>query len=81
MLTNDGMGIIRVLLNTSVAQELQLYVYDVLGSLVQIETVHVHPEAAEYSVALKEELKGVYSVSLYAPTGKLAEKKIMVSTN
>lgn len=80
-LTNDGTGIIRVLLSSSVAQPLQLYVHDVLGSLVQTETIQTHPEAAEYNVSLKEELKGVYSVSLYAPAGKLAEKKIMVRTN
>ncbi len=80
-LTNDGTGTIRILLNPSAAQALQLYVHDVLGSLVQVETIHVHPEAVEYSVPLKEELKGVYSVSLYAPGEKLAEKKIMVRTN
>lgn len=80
-LTNDGTGIIRLMLNPSSVQTLQLYVHDVLGSLVQAETIYAHPETTEYEVFLKEELKGVYSISLYAPGGKLAEKKIMVRAN
>lgn len=81
VLTNDGTGTVRILLNSSGAQPLQLYVHDVLGSLVQEETIQTHPGTTGYSVTLKEELKGLYFVSLYAPAGKLAERKIMVRTN
>lgn len=80
-ITNDGTGMIRILLNPTAAQELKVYVHDVLGSLVQVETIHVYPEATAYSVSLKEELKGIYSVSVYAPSGKLTEKKVMVRAN
>ncbi len=80
-LTNDGTGTIRILLNSPAAGELQLYVHDVLGNLVQAETVHVHPGDYTYSISLKEELKGLYAVSVYAPAGKLAERKITVRTN
>jgi len=80
-LTNDGTGTLGILMSSGVAQELKVYVHDVLGSLVQEEAVHVHPESAAYAIALKEGLKGLYSVSVYAPAGKLAEKKIMVRTN
>lgn len=80
-LTNNGTDVIHVFLNTSVHRLLQLYVHDVLGRLVQSETLEVYPGTAEYTMRLKENLQGVYSVSVYAPNEKLAEKKIMLSTN
>ncbi len=81
ILTNDGTQKVKLLLNASFDQSLHLYIRDVLGQLVQEEILEVKKGNGEYSINLKHELNGVYSLSLYAPAEKLAEKKILVSSN
>lgn len=81
LITNDGSAAITVSVHSPVAQSLRLYVHDVLGRLVYEEQFEAAVGATEHRIRPGTELRGIYSVSLYAPQEKLAEKKILIATN
>ncbi|MES2133033.1 MAG: T9SS type A sorting domain-containing protein [Bacteroidota bacterium] len=81
LITNDGTQNMKLLTHFLSGQTLQLYIYDILGQLVQSETIEVKPGESNQLIHLKHDLKGTYSVSLYSATEKLVEKKILLLDN
>lgn len=81
LITNDGAQDLKLVTHSLSGHVLQLYIYDVLGQLVQSETIDIKQGDNSQLIHLKNDLKGIYSVSLYSPTEKLAEKKILMLDN
>ncbi|MCE3227801.1 MAG: hypothetical protein K0S32_2352 [Bacteroidetes bacterium] len=81
ILTNDGTNKIKVLLNAPASEVLHLYIHNVFGQLVQKETIQPDATKREYVYYLKDNLKGIYSLSLYSVSKKTAQKKIVISAD
>ncbi len=72
---------IKVTLETTYQEPMHLYVYNVLGQLVQEEIIPANAAKGEYIYHLKNNLPGVYMMTLYTASEKIAQNKILVRDN